>query len=152
MSSNTIRIIGPHIQREFKAAAAITPGHLVEVNSTEGSCAVHSTAGGTVITMFAMENDLTGAGITTAYSTDDRVQCGIFAPGEEVYALLYNGESASVGDFLESQGDGTLRVVDVDASAGAIAIQSIVGVALEAVDMSDSSGADPSGRISIMIM
>lgn len=152
MAFNTIRIIGPHIQREFKAAAAITPGHLVEFNATAGSCAVHSTAGGTALKMFAMENDLSGAGIDTAYATADRVQCGIFSPGEAVYALLANGENASVGDFLESQGDGTLRVVDTDASAGEIAVQSIVGVATEAVDMSDSSGADPSGRINIVIM
>lgn len=151
MAYKTISLIGPVRQREFKAAAAITPGHLVEVNATAGKCAVHSTAGGTAIAMFALEDEAQGNTIATAYVVDNEVRCGVFGPGDEVYALLYNGENASVGSFLESQGDGTLRVVDADASFGAIAVGSIVGVALEAVDMSGSSGADPSGRIRIMI-
>lgn len=152
MASKTIRIVGPHIQLELKAAAAITPGHLVEFNSTAGSTAVHSTAGGTAAPMFAMEDDLQGKEISEAYAIDTRVQIGVFSPGEQVYARLYNGENAAVGSFLESQGDGTLRVVDSDASVGDIGIKSIVGVAMEAVDMSGSSGEDPTGLINIMII
>lgn len=151
MAYKTIPIIGPARQREFKAAAAITPGHLVELGSTAGTCQVHSTAGGTAIAMFALEDEGQGKTISQAYATDNEVRCGVFGPGDEVFALLYNGENASVGSFVESQGDGTLRVVDADASAGAIAVGSIIGVALEAVDMSGSSGEDPSGRIRIMI-
>lgn len=152
MAYKTISLIGPARQREFKAAAAITPGHLVEVHSTAGKCAVHSTAGGTAVPMFALEDEAQGNDIDTAYTTDNEVRCGVFGPGDEVYALLFNGENATVGSFLESQGDGTLRTIDVDSSVGLVGVQSIVGVALETVDMSGSSGVDPSGRIRIMIM
>ncbi len=152
MAYKTIPIIGPSIQREFKAGGAITPGHLVEVDSTAGDVVVHSTAGGTAVTMFALEDEAQGKTIDQVYADNNEVRCGVFTAGQEVFALLYNGENASVGSFLESQGDGTLRVVDTDASVGAVGIQSVVGQALEAVDMSGSSGADPSGRIRIMVM
>jgi len=72
-------------------------------------------------------------------------------PGAEIYALLKNGENAAIGVFLESAGDGTLQVLDADASVGLVKTNSIVGVALEAVDMSGSSGVDPSGRIKVRI-
>lgn len=152
MAYKTISIIGPSIQREFIGSGAITPGHLVQVDSTAGKCAVHSTAGGSAVTMFALEDEAQGKTISQAYTTANVVRCGVFSPGEEVFALLYNGEDATVGSFLESQGNGTLRVVDVDSSVGLVGIQSIVGVALETVDMSGSTGEDPSGRIRIMII
>ena len=76
----------------------------------------------------------------------------MFKPGDEVYGLLANGETAVIGSKLESYGDGTLRVVDADASFDQIGVQSIVGIALTAVDMSGSSGVDPSGRIHVMII
>jgi len=152
MAYRTISIMGPARQREFKAGGAITPGHLVEVSSTAGDVVVHSTAGGTAIAMFALEDEGQGKTITQAYADNNEVRCGVFGPGDEVYAILADGENASVGSFLESAGDGTLRVVDADASVGDIGVQSVVGIALEAVDMSGSSGADPSGRIQTMIL
>ena len=152
MATNTITLKGHGIRNEAIANAAITPGHLVELMST-GKVRVHATAGGAgVERAFAIEDDLQGNDIADAYATGAIVQYNIFRPGDEVYALLANGETAVIGSKLESAGDGTLRVVDADTSAGTIAIQSQVAVALEAVDMSDSSAADPSGRIKVRIM
>ena len=152
MANNTIIIKGLGVRNEAIANAAITPGHLVELMST-AKVRVHATAGGAgVERAFAVEDDLQGNDIADAYSAGDMVQYNIMLPGDEVYALLANGENASIGSKLESAGDGTLRVVDTDTSVGTIAIQSQVAVALEAVDMSGSSGADPSGRIKVRIM
>lgn len=137
--------------KEYTAEAAITPGHLVELMSS-GNVRVHATAGGTAATRFAMADMNQGKEIDDAYAADTVCLCGSFSPGDEVNAILANGESAAINDFLESEGDGTLRVVDIDPSAGAISVQSIVGVALEAIDMSRSSGFDPSGRIRIEIV
>lgn len=151
MPYKTIAIVGTPTFAEFDAGGAITPGHLLYLAS-DGDVEVHATAGGTAAPWFALEDDLQGNEIGDAYSADNRVKTGIFKPGDQVFALLFNGENAAIGNYLESQGDGTLRVVDADASAGDIGVQSVVGVALEAVDMSGSSGVDPSGRIRIMII
>ena len=151
MAIKTITVVGNPIIKELVAAGAITPGHLCYVDS-DGKAAVHATAGGTAYPMFALEDDAQGREIDTAYAASNQVKLGVFKAGEEVYAKLGNGENASIGDYLESNGDGTLRVVDTDTSVGDIGVQSIVGVAMEAVDMSGSSGADPSGRIRIMIV
>lgn len=149
--ANTITLKGDPARLERVAAAAITPGFLIEFTSAD-KLQAHSTAGGSAITMFALEDENQGNEITDAYAADDQCLAAIFGPGDEVYALLANGESAAIGNMLESNGDGYLRVVDADTSVGTIGVQSIVGVALEAVDMSGSSGADPSGRIKVVII
>jgi hypothetical protein len=151
MAYKTIVIAGTPHMKEYTANAAITPGHLVELMTT-GNVRVHANAGATAQRVFALEDDNQGNEIDDAYTADNVCRVGIMRPGDEVFAILANGENAAIGNFLESEGDGTLRVVDADASAGAIAVQSIVGVALEAVDMSSSSAADPSGRIRIEIV
>lgn len=143
MAYKTIIVSGSPIRKEYKADAAITPGHLVELIST-GNTRKHSVAGGSCQKRFALENKLAGKTIGDDYAAGEQVQTGVFRRGDEAYAILADGEAAVIGSKLESNGDGTLRVVDVDASVGDIAIGSIVGEALEALDMSGSSGADPS--------
>jgi hypothetical protein len=151
MAYKTIKIKGDPMHLELVAAAAITPGHLCEVDSA-GKLAVHSTAGGTAAPIFAFEDENQGNEIGTAYTASNQAVALVCSPGCEVFAILANGENAAIGNFLESQGDGTLRVVDADASVGDVGVQSVVGVAMEAVDMSGSSGVDPSGRIRVMVI
>lgn len=151
MAYRTIAIVGTPNVQEFVANAAITPGHLCELMST-GKARVHATAGGTAERLFALEDDNLGGEIGTAYTAENVARFGYFRPGDQVFAILYDGETAVIGSKLESQGDGTLRVVDVDSAFSDIGINSIVGVALEAVDMSDSAAADPSPRIRIAIV
>jgi hypothetical protein len=154
MAYNTIAIVETGmIRKEAKADAAITPGMLLERTTT--GVKKHAGAGLVAQRMFALE-DLSVAPSSTAtidtdYDASDIVQIGIFPPGTEVYAWLNNGENAAIGKFLESAGNGKLRVLASDTSAGTIEVGSIVGVALEAVDMSGSSGVDPSGRIRIEV-
>jgi len=153
MANNTIILKGCGVRNEAVASGSITPGMLVALtNATADTVVAHNVAGGTCERAFAVEDDLQGNDIADAYATGSRVQYNIMQPGDEVYALLANGESAAKAAKLESNGDGYLRVVDADASADEIAVQSVVAVALEAVDMSDSSAADPSGRIKVRIM
>jgi hypothetical protein len=102
--------------------------------------------------MFALENSTIGGDIDTDYAAADQCIVGVFAPGQIINALLANGETAAIGSFLESKGDGTLQVSDQTPSAGEVAVENLVGVAREAVDMSGSSGADPSARILVEIM
>jgi hypothetical protein len=153
MAYNTIQIQGDHDGRmERVANAAITPGHLVELMSTN-KFRVHASAGQPVVPVIvAVEDDLQGNPITTAYAAASRVQANVQHPGYVFYGLLANGQDSPIGSKLESAGDGTLRVYAAS-SAGAVEYpMSIVGIALDDVDMSGSSGADPStARIRVLV-
>jgi hypothetical protein len=144
--------MGDGVRKEaYATAVAITPGFLVELDSA-GKVQAHSNAGQAAQTAFAVEDDLQGKEIGDNYAANSIVQYNIFRRGDEVLAMLNDGENVAIGDFLESSGNGKVRKYAAD-SAGAVEYpKSIVGVAMEAVDMSDSSAADPSGRIRIEIM
>ena len=154
------------VQEEYVANAGITPGHLVELMST-GKVRVHATAGGNAEKTFALENELEGQGINDAYAATDPVQVGIFRTGDVVLAMLVDdGTAATIGAYLESAGDGTLQVHVADtgdhssAEAGgvtAVLPNQIVAIALEALDLSGSSGEESSdilttGRLLVRIV
>jgi hypothetical protein len=144
------------ITREKIANAAIIPGHLIELMSTD-KVRVHANAAQNAIPMFAIEDDLQGNDITDAYAAAARVKFVYPRRGDVIYALLADGQTASIGDFLESAGDGTLQVHAADiaesAEAQTIYTMPIVAQAIEAVDMSGSSGADPStARIKVRVV
>ena len=139
------------INNEYLASAALYPGALVELH-TDGKVRNHSTGGGFAAKMFALEDELQGRSIDDAYAEDDPVQVWAAVPGEEVLARLADDEDVAIGEFLVSNGDGTLRAYDD--SSDALAGAPIVGIALEAVDFSTSSGALPGTfpRIAIRIV
>jgi hypothetical protein len=155
--ANTIVIQNVRMKRaEALASGSITPGMLIEQTSaTTKTVKAHATAGGNVEHMFAIEDGLQGGSISDDYEDGERVSYMHCGPGDIVNALLNNGESVSIGDKLESAGNGRLQAhtPNVDSSAASFTeyTHNIVGTALDAVDMSDSSGADPSGRIRVRI-
>lgn len=152
MAKNTIKLKKYlDVVNEFTATAvAITPGMLLELTSAE-LVQAHSTEGGPVLPMFALEDELQGKGITDNYAVSAKIQVWTAVRGEEVYALLADGEDVAVGDFLISDGTGKLKAATADSSA-VVVEEFPIAIALEAVDMSDSSGADPSGRIKVVIL
>lgn len=145
-TAKTIILKGDGIRKERAAAAAITPGHLVEITSAD-KVQVHSTAGGLAQKAFAIEDDLQGNPISTAYSTGDRVQYEVMERGAEVNALIADGEAIAIGDKLVSAGDGTLKELTSESTD-----ESVVAIAVEACDMSGSSAADPSPRCAVEIV
>lgn len=151
-TNNTVILKGDGTQVEGKANGAITPGHLIERDSA-GTLSVHSNAGQPAAPIFAYEDELQGKTISDAYADGNQVLARHFRKGDQVNGILKDGETAVIGSFLESAGDGTLQVYSAD-SAGVVEYpQSLVGIALEALDLSDSSGADPSSsRIAIEIL
>jgi hypothetical protein len=169
MAKNTIKLVKyTDIQMERAAAAEIYPGMLLEYTSSS-TVQAHSTAGGNALpTAFALEDELQGGDIDTAYSADDQVPVWIATRGEHAYAILADDSaSVSIGDPLESAGNGylTKHVSDVEsfesAEPGSITVypQQIVAIALEALDLSGSSGeessASPLGynkRIEVLIV
>ena len=141
-SPKTITIKGDPIQVELLADAAITPGHLVERTTTGAK--VHATAGGNCQKMFALEDEMKGGEIGTAYTTSNKAQFGIFRPGDQVYAIIATNQTINVGDFLESAGSGNLRehtpAVDSASYAGTVYSNAIVGVAVSAVTTTSAVG------------
>jgi len=131
------------IIEEYAAASVIVPGNLIELSSS-GTVQNHSTEGGNALPMFALEDELQGKGIEDAYAAADRVQCWVAQPGEIVYARLADGESVAIGDFVESNGDGTVKkhtatTLSSDPSE-TIYTKNIVGVVLEARELDSLSG------------
>lgn len=138
---STILLKGDPVRKERDAAAAITPGHLLQLNSTN-KVAVHASAGANALRWFAFENDIAGDGISDAYAADEVVQILSCRPGDEVYAWLAAGENVTIGTFLESAANGQLKAVDfVGDSPGNENDrgQSIVAVALQALNLSASA-------------
>lgn len=155
MAYNTIKIKKyVDIIEEYEANAAITPGMLIELMST-GKVRAHATAEGNVLPMFALEDELQGNGIDDAYAAADRVQCWIPQRGEQVYAIVADGQNIAIGDWLASNGDGALRehVTETESwnvsEAGAVTVNplQIIAQALEALDLSGSSGEESSGPL-----
>lgn len=164
MAERTIFLKKRPIRKEGIAGGAITPGHLVKLNSA-GKYVVHPTAKAQAVPAFAFENELkshesngapiAGSPIDVAYANNDRLYYGVCDAGAEVYALLAAGAAAIVkGDLLESAGDGTLRKLTAGSqltsgnytyTVGGVAIAE----ALEAVD--NSGGASPA-RIIVEIL
>ena len=131
----TIIFKGDFVRKEGVAGGAITPGHLVK--NFASNIVVHAAAGGNTRKAFALENDLVGDGIDTAYASDDTVQIGIPGRGAEVYAWLKNAENVAAGDPLESAGDGSLQAHTAIGSG--VQVDAIVAYAAEALN--NASGA-----------
>ena len=152
MAKNTVKLKKYlDVNKEFAAGGTITPGMLIALGSAN-TVAAHALAGGPVAPkMFALENELEGEGITDTYTSGDKVQCWITVAGEEVYAILADNENIVIGDKLESNGDGTLREWTPLNSEAVGHENSLVGIALEAVDTTGSPAATTS-RIKILIV
>lgn len=134
------------VQEEYVAASALYPGHLVELTEN-GKIQSHNTAGGNAEKAFALEDALQGNGMGDEYSADDIVRVWYPQRGDQVNAILDDGETVKIGDRLESGGGGVLQkhtadTVDTPSATVTVYPEQIVGVALEDVNTSASSGVE----------
>ena len=121
---------------EAPAAAALSPGHLLEF-ATDGDLQKHSTAASNAAPIFARENDIIGDDADEAYAAGDNVLAYHARGGDLVYARVAASAAAIVrGNYLESAGDGTLRVLTADAATDQGQRSSVIATAEEAVDNS----------------
>lgn len=130
---------------EYKGAGAVTPGQLLEFDSA-GDVKRHATAGGNQTPLFALEDYTWGKDIDDDYADNVQIQTIHARSGDIINCLLKDGETAVIGSKVESAGDGDMQIHVADASNVPVVPSSIVGTAKEALDLSDSSGADPSSR------
>jgi hypothetical protein len=150
MSNNSI-IVKKYsdVIEEFVATETITPGMLLEFDST-GKVKKHDVAGGNVYPMFALEDELQGKGIDDDYASTDPVQVWIPGCGDIVRGWLADGQNVAIGDWLISNGAGKLTKWTLATSGGVVEYpELIVGRAAEAVNMTVSN--DPSGRIKVRV-
>jgi hypothetical protein len=139
--ANTVRVkaYNPVVEELQAGAAGITPGMLLQLDSA-GDVIAHGVAASNVgAMMFALEDELQGKGITENYADDDKVQVWMPRRGDIVNAILADGETISIGDFLESDGNGHLQEVDTDAATADTQRNAIVGVAIQAVTTSGAT-------------
>lgn len=151
VTPRTILLVGKELStmKELAAGGTITPGHLVSINSA-GKWVVHPTAKGRAMKAFAVEADLNGKGIDDNYVANDNVYVWIVPPGAEINALLAAAATAvTVGAFLESAGDGTLRILTADNTTGPVFGGYPIAQALEAVD---NSGGGTPARLKVIVL
>lgn len=124
-------------QMEKVPGAIFYPGHLLEI-TTADKFQKHSGAAGVVAPkIFAIEDENQGKTIDDAFAVTGKAVGWIPQPGDEVYAVLADGETATIGSKLVSNADGTLK----------IGTANVVGMALEALDLSTSSGVESDGTL-----
>lgn len=127
----------PHGEGNVLTGETINPGHLIDIDPATGDLLVHQTAAANAVPRFARERDWVGDDADDAYAAGERVDYFTARPGDRVYAKLAAAAAAVArGDFLESAGDGTLRVLTTDAATDDTQRESVVAQALEAVDNS----------------
>jgi hypothetical protein len=152
MEKNTIKLKKylDVIEEYTATAVAITPGDLLELTS-DGLVQAHSTDSGTVLPMFALEDELQGKGIDDDYAVSAKIQVWVAVRGEQVFANIVDDEVITTGDFLVSDGKGKLKGTTNSSVALDEFPSSVVGVALEDLDMTDSDDA-AIGRCAVRIL
>lgn len=138
MAYRKILLKGDWRHEEYPAAAAVTPGMLLEVTSS-GTIQAHSTQGGRAERLVAEEDALQGKTVSDDYSAGDPVMVLVCQLGTECAMLLAVGENVSEGDELVSNGDGAVIARTSLASAGLLA--EVIARAGEAQDNSGGSAA-----------
>ena len=146
-TENQAHLIGPFRRDEKIAAGAITPGMLIELDSSD-EVQAHSSEGGDGIPMFAEVDALQGNTLDTDYAADDLVSINIEGIGSECQAFLQAGQTAVIDSELISGGDGTL-IVNGQESSG-VTVDKLFAIAREAKDLSGSGAVDTLIRVLIV--
>jgi hypothetical protein len=108
---NTIYLGGGRTQvGDLAAAAAITPGHLVERDDVGGvirwKLASADIAGPPAV---ATEQSMVNKGVSDAYAAGDLMEVSVLHKGGTAWMFIASGQNISAGDLLGSAGGGTLK-------------------------------------------
>jgi hypothetical protein len=137
--ARTIIAKGDPIQKEgtVLAANSLNPGHLIDIDPATGNVMPHNRAGLNAVPRFCVERSDVGDDADTAITSGERANYVTARSGDEIYARLAASATAVTrGDFLESGGDGTLRLLTSSAATAESVRASVVAHALESVDNS----------------
>lgn len=159
MAYRTIIAKGRGVRMERLAGGAVTPGHLVMLNSSD-KLVVHATARQYTPPIVAIEAEYVGNDLDAAYANNDLMLAEYLLPGMEVYMLFgAASHTIAIGELLESAGDGTLReLTALTDSSGGTANTTIADVAASyneaglADNFADLASASNLARGSAMFM
>lgn len=123
-AENKIFLTDEYLQADGEANEAITPGHLIEYDTSTELYKKHATDDGIgIMPLFARKAPYAGTEdadgtipIDVAYAQGDQCYAGIALRGARVNALIKANEDIAVGDKLVSAGDGTLRELQTGTS------------------------------------
>lgn len=126
----TILLKGCPKSYEAAAAAAITPGQLLELTNT-GAVQPQATQVATFPRpmYIAREEEYVGGSIDTAYAIGDRVPYYQLQPGDEFWGFLEDEHAAvAIGQLMETGASGTFQAVTTGApQVQALEAKSAVG-------------------------
>jgi hypothetical protein len=93
------------------AVEPITPGMLLELHDDSGTPAwgVHDTADDPCPAVVALEQTFLNLGVNDAYADGDLVYACALRPGSMFWGIVPSGQNISVGERLQSNGDGKLK-------------------------------------------
>lgn len=148
--ANRIEAKGPVIYEEAAAGeAGIYPGMLLKMNSS-GEVIKHTTEGGVLgdETLIATEDAGQGRNVDTVYTSGDIVFYLVPQKGAEVRMLIEDGQDIAIGERVMSAGNGKLKdVADIESGD---TLTHVVGVAMEANDLTGSNTSDKISRIRVV--
>jgi len=147
---DTIVLKGGNVRKEFKAAGTIYPGNLIVLGSGNTVTAGYS-AGQNIVPLFAIENEVNGDEISDAYASGAQVQAVFAQPGDEILAVLKDGQNAAIGNIVEAAGSGEVQVYAVDTTGNYYTNQQ-VGMVLEALNLTATGFALAARRVKILVL
>lgn len=131
--------------KEAIAEAAITPGHLIELDTTTQKAQKQASKFGLVAV--AIENHWVGGGLNTAYAADDRVVYQVLKSGAEFQALVGTSVAAiAYGDLVKANTAKPGTVVKIGADEEDLAI----GICRLAVDNSGNAATEVRTRVEVL--
>ena len=140
-----------HDRGPVKVAVSIMPGMLLARDAADTLIPHGAAAANVGSRMFAIEDDLQGKDIDDAYAALQECTYVTAVRGALINALVAPSAAAVViGSFVESAGDGTVKIVAADVATDTAQRNAIVGFAREAVD--NSANAVTRARVLIEIV
>lgn len=99
---------------EKLSSAILSPGHIIEIVAA-GTCR-KSTLTANQPRYIAMNNSSIGQAVGTAYASGDRIEIGVFLPGDEVYVMCPTGLTITLELPLHLDGAGRATTVTTNAA------------------------------------
>lgn len=127
---NTIRLSGDagfddgSLINDIPAGVAtIRPGMLIEMYSKSGVNAFrpNSSATNMPALLVALEQVEFNLGVDALYNTNDLVQAWNMESGNTFWGLIPSGQNIATADYLQSNGDGTLKAATAATAAANVA-------------------------------
>lgn len=147
MANRTITLQSDGPIKEALAAATIYPGEILQRVPAAATVRRHGNSLDYCQPLLvALEDENQGNEITEAYAAGDRVFFRAPQKGDVMLLRVAQGYNVTKHAPVYSNGDGRLRT-----GSGTVKEGALVGISLEAVNMSDSSLADPDSFIQVEI-